>query len=116
MIKIGQLLNIVNESIDDAFLNDNYNLNFYDYLCNYNIKRKDVLEFINSNVGISLVNQIEELECYLNDTNEIFSEAYQWMGKQKAIKLKNYFEKIIEDANRYEQFKRPGRKPKTANK
>lgn len=107
---------ILNAAIDNVFLEDKYHLNFYDHLLSQKIKRKDVISFLNSSLHTSIQNQIEELECYLDDSNAIFKEAYDWIGKNKALLVKNYLIKILDDAKRYEQSKRPGRKPKSANK
>lgn len=107
---------ILNFAIDKAFLEDEYHLNFFDFLLVQKIKRKDVISFFDSSLYLSIEHQIEELECYLNNTNHIFKEAYDWMGEKKASQIKDYLIQILNDAKRYEQSKKPGRKPKSANK
>ena len=82
-----------------------------------NYKRKVVIDFINSNLYRDILNQIEEFNSYLEgEDSSFFKEAYSWMGKPRARKIKNYLNTIIEDAKTYEQSKKPGRKPKTTNK
>ncbi len=116
----ASIYDIVNSAIDIAFTEDKYQLNFYGYLKSENIKRKDILAFIDSSLGRSLVDQVEELDMYLNaeDGERILKEAYGWMGKPRVRKIRNYLNDIIEDAKKYEQSKRPGRKkkPATTNK
>lgn len=114
------IYDIVNNAIDVAFTQEKYELNFLSYLRAENTKRKDVLAFLESNLGQSLIDQIQELDMYLSGGNgeQILKEAYEWMGNQRVKKIKNYLNQIIEDAKDYEQSKKPGRKRKsaTANK
>jgi hypothetical protein len=112
------IYDIVNNAIDIAFTEDKCELNFYAYLKSENASRKDVIAFLESNLGQSLLDQIQELDMYLSGGNgeQILKEAYEWMGNQRSIKIRNYLNQIIEDAKQYEKSKRPGRKPKTSNK
>lgn len=109
------IYDIVNNAIDIAFTQEKYQLNFLSYLKSENAKRKDVLSFLESNLGKALVDQIQELDMYLNGGNgeQILKEAYSWMGKPRVRKIRNYLNQIIEDAKNYEQSKKPGRKRKS---
>jgi hypothetical protein len=118
MASLNDLYHIVNQAIDLAFVSENYNLNFYEYLSGEKVKKEDVNAFINSSVGISINHQIEELELYLlgGSSSTDLKEAYSWMGKPRVRKVKDYLNNILKDAERYERTKRRGRKPKTSNK
>ena len=119
MKSLSDIFDIVNKAIDDAFIHEKYCLNFYDYLQSQKYKRIEIINFISSSLGQSLFDQIEELDVYLNGGEQatFLNEVYDWMGKPRAERVRNYLNKILEDAKRYEQFKKPGRKPKaTANK
>jgi len=114
------IYDIVNNAIDIAFTQEKYQLNFFSYLKSENANRKDILTFLESNLGKALVDQVQELDMYLDGGNgeQILKEAYSWMGKPRVRKIRNYLNQIIEDAKDYEQSKKPGRKRKsrTANK
>lgn len=118
MSSIKQICDIVNQAIDIAFTEQKYNLKFYDYLCDQKYKKIEVTTFINSSLGVAIYHQIEELNIYL-EGGEKFSfvkEAYNWMGKSRARKVRDYLNMILEDAKKYEQPKRRGRKPSNKNK
>ena len=106
------IYDIVNDAIDIAFTQEKYQLNFFLYLKSENAKRKDVLSFIESNLGKALVDQVQELDMYLDGGNgeQILKEAYSWMGTHRVKKIRNYLNQIIEDAKQYEQSRKPGRK------
>lgn len=120
MDKTTEIYNNINYAIDCAFTEENYEFDFYTFLTNHNYKRNQIKEFLSSSLYLALVHQVEELDFYLADSNNlsIFKESYDWMGKTKASKIKIFLTQIIEDAEKYEQSKRPGRKKKvaTANK
>jgi len=109
---------IINQAIDLAFMQEKYQLNFFDYLKGENFKRADIDIFLKSSLKVSLEHQIEELDMYLlgGPTANDLREAYNWMGKPRARKVKEYLERILEDASKYAKFKKPGRKSKTSNK
>jgi hypothetical protein len=118
MAILEDISDIVNKAIDHAFIDEKYQLNFYNYLQGEQCKRSVVLQFINSSLGLALVNQIEEIDLYLEggDKAAFFRESYGWMGKPRARKVRDYLNKILEDADKYERSKRPGRKPGSKNK
>jgi len=118
MTSLEDIFDIVNTAIDTAFTQEKYQLNFYEYLQGENFKKDIIVEFINSSLGAAIIYQIEEIEMYLEggDRAEFVRESYGWMGKPRARKVKEYLEKIMEDANKYEQSKRKGRKPGSKNR
>jgi len=118
-MKLEELYDLINEAIDNAFRDEKYDLDFYTCLQATNCKRNIIKEFIDSNLGVAIKHQIEELHLYIvgGEQYVFIQESYDWMGKHRAQKTKNYLNQIIEDAKRYEKSKRPGRKPKaSANK
>lgn len=118
MASLEDIFDIVNTAIDTAFTQEKYQLNFYEYLQGENFKKDIIVEFINSSLGSAIIYQIEEIEMYLEggDRAAFVRESYGWMGKPRARKVKEYLQKIMEDANKYEQSKRKGRKPGSKNK
>ena len=118
MSSLSEIYDLVNTAIDAAFIKEKYQLNFYDYLESEKIKKEQIQSFISSSLGIAIVHQIEELDLYLDGGSQaaFVRESYGWMGKPRARKMKEYLEKIMNDAKKYEQSKRSGRKRKTTNK
>lgn len=118
MKSLEEIFHIVNTAIDDAFTREKYQLNFFEYLKGENYKRDTVIKFINSNLSVAILNQIEELDIYIEGgpSASLFREAYSWMGKPRARKIREYLNAILEDAKKYEQSKKPGRKPGSKNK
>jgi hypothetical protein len=118
MASLEDIYFIVNSAIDTAFSQEKYQLNFYEYLQGENFKKDQIVSFINSSLGTAIIHQIEELDLYLDggDKAAFVRESYGWMGKPRARKVKEYLEKIMEDAEKYEQSKRTRRKKRTANK
>jgi len=69
-------------------------------------------------LSTAIQDQIQEINLYLDGGNEaaLVREAYSWLGKPRARKIRDYLSQIIEDAEKYEQSKRRGRKPGSKNK
>ena len=118
MASLEDIFDIVNSAIDTAFTQEKYQLNFYEYLQGENFKKDDIVKFIDSSLGVAIIYQIEEIEMYLEggDRASFVRESYSWMGKPRARKVKEYLEKIMGDAKKYEQSKRRGRKPGSKNR
>jgi len=118
MATIDSLYYTVNGAIDYAFEREKYTFNFFEYLKNENFKKNDIEVFLKSPLGVAINHQIEEIELYLSGGEEanLVRESYSWMGKARARRVKEYLEKIMEDAKNYERSKRRGRKPSTTPK
>jgi hypothetical protein len=118
MVFLEDIYDIINNAIELAFFNEKYQLDFYAYLKSQNFKRETITEFLGSNLCKALQDQIQEIDMYLDggDSAALLKEAYSWMGKSRARKVKDYLNTIVEDAKKYEQSKRRGRKPGSKNK
>ena len=104
-----EVFGIVEKAIDIAFLEQKYPLNFYAYLLGRKTKRKEVKEFIDSHTTSSIKHQIEELNLYIKG-NKTMKEAYGYLSKPTARKIKTYLEKIVSDADKYYEDRRHGRR------
>ena len=113
-----EIYNIVNTAIDSAVTTEKYQLNFYSFLKGENIKRHEIKSFLDSSLVSQMRDEISHLDLYLDGGPDVadLREVYGWMGKPRARKYKEYLMKIIEDAEKYETEKRPGRKPGSKNK
>lgn len=95
--------------INDAFYSGDHSKKIYDQLKDLSIKRADVIDFLSSTSFECILCQINEIDMYLNGAQNL-SEAYEWMGKDKANSFKQYLESIILDVKQYEIDRKPGRK------
>ncbi len=105
----------VEKAIDLAF-EGKFVLNFYDYLKTKSAKRCDVESFIESTTANNISNLIMDLDEYLeggqDNNHRQLREAYGYISKPQARKIRNYLHSILEDAWRYSHDKRPGRRKK----
>jgi hypothetical protein len=108
-----EMYSIVEETIDYAFKGKQM-LNMYQYLKSNKATKKDVQEFIDSDVSREIQLLIMDLEQYLeggnDDQHKQLREGYGHLGKPEARKIKDYLLSLLQDAWRYEQEKKPGRK------
>lgn len=106
----------VERSIDYAF-EGKFVLKLYDYLKINNTKRIDVENFIHSSTASEINLLIVDLEDYLeggqDSDHKQLREGYGHISKPKARKIKEYLRGILDDALRYKNDKRPGRRKNT---
>ena len=105
----------VEQAIDYAF-NGKFVLKFYDYLKIRGTKKVEAEEFIESSTALNIKNLIGDLNYYLeggsDDAHKQLREAYGYISKPQARKIRDYLNAILEDAKRYGYDKRPGRRRK----
>jgi len=111
----SELYDIVEHTIDFAF-KGKFMLNMYAYLKSVKATKRDVQEFIDSSASKEINLLILDLDDYLeggnDDAHKQLREGYGHLGKPEARKIRNYLYGILQDAWKYEQEKRPGRKRK----
>ena len=117
--ELYQMYDVVEHTIDYAF-KGKFMLNMYEYLKSIKATKRDVEEFINSPTALEINTLILDLEDYMEGGNdsehEQLREAYGHLGKPEARKIRNYLYEILQDAWKYEQEKKPGRKRKRPSK
>lgn len=105
----------VEKAIDLAF-NGQFVLKFYDYLKVRGAKKVDIEEFIESHTAGEITNLITDLDEYLIGGDDSFHkqlrEGYGFIPKPQARKIRNYLYSILEDARKYNNDKRRGRRKK----
>ena len=111
-----EIYSLVNGAIDLAVTDQQYKLNIYDFAKSEKMKRRDMVSFLKSSLVSQMRDEAKHLDMYLNDGPADLTECYGWMGKPRATKYRDYLYKMIEDAERYEKERRPGRKPGSKNK
>lgn len=111
------LYDTVEHTIDYAF-NGKFMLNMYEYLKGIKATKKDAEEFLNSVTAKEINLLIKDLDEYLeggsDEMHKQLREGYGHLGKPEARKIRNYLSGILEDALKYGQEKKPGRKKKTS--
>ena len=114
------LFDLIEHVIDDVFLNSIYTFDMYRFLRSNQIKRPVVDEFVDSITAKNIQVSIDELNLYLeggsdSDHRQI-REAYGHLGKPTARKIRDYLNRILTDAWKYQNDKRPGRRKGSKNR
>ncbi len=103
----------VERAIDLAF-DGHFVLKFYDYLKVKGILGKEIAEFVKSKTAKNISNLVLDLDEYLeggaDEIHKQLREGYGHIPKPQARKIRNYLHGILEDAEKYNHDKRPGRK------
>lgn len=112
---ILEIYDDVERAIDLAF-DGHFVLKFYDYLKIRKTPKKEIQEFINSKTAKNITQIVIDLEEYLKGGDDYehkqLREGYGYLSKPQARKVKNYLYAIVEDAQKYNYEKRPGRRKK----
>tara|TARA_B100000609_G_scaffold183156_1_gene165269 strand:+ start:1082 stop:1462 length:381 start_codon:yes stop_codon:yes gene_type:complete len=114
------LFDLIEHVIDDVFLNSIYTFDMYRFLRSNQVKRPVVDEFVDSITAKNIQVSIDELNLYLeggsdSDHRQI-REAYGHLGKPTARKIRDYLNRILTDAWKYQNDKRPGRRKGSKNR
>tara|TARA_X000001036_G_scaffold266692_1_gene247634 strand:- start:178 stop:537 length:360 start_codon:yes stop_codon:yes gene_type:complete len=109
------IYDMIEHAIDYAF-DGRMNLKFYDYLKTTKIKKHEIDAFIESTTAAELSDLTLELEEYLkggaDSEHKQLREGYGHIPKPQARKIKTYLYGILEDARRYSNDRKPGRRRK----
>ena len=106
---------LVEHAIEYAF-EGKMTLKFYEFLKYRKTTKAEVDAFLHSSTGKELADEVLELQEYIKggrDSNhQQLREAYHHIPKPKARKIMKYLGGILEDAVRYSNDRRPGRRKK----
>ena len=109
------IYDLVEHAIDHAF-DGNMNLKFYDYLKASKVKKYEIDTFISSPTTSEIDNLIIDLDEYIeggsDNMHKQLREGYGHIPKPQARKIRNYLKSFLEDATRYSNDRRPGRRKK----
>tara|TARA_B100000530_G_C15725888_1_gene395813 strand:- start:274 stop:633 length:360 start_codon:yes stop_codon:yes gene_type:complete len=109
------IYDLIEHAIDNAF-EGNMNLKFYEYLKDNKTKKHEVDTFIESTITLEISNLVGDLSEYIEGGNDNMHkqlrEGYGFIPKPQARKIKNYLQNILDDAMRYSNDRRPGRRKK----
>ena len=114
MDNIWELETIVEQAVDYAFNRGKFMLDMYDLLKSNKATKRDVEVFLESQTAKNITLTIYDLEDYLeggsDEEHKQLREAYGYLGKPEARKIKNFLEGILQGAWKYGQERKPGRR------
>ena len=106
---------MIEHAIEYAF-EGKMQLKFYEFLKYRKTTKAEIDSFLHSSTAKELANEVLELKEYIKggrDSNhQQLREAYGHIPKPQARKIMTYLGKILEDAVRYSNDRRPGRRKK----
>ena len=114
------LFDIVEQVLDNVFVSKVYTFDMYRYLRSNEVKRPVVDEFVDSVTAKNIQTTVDELNLYLeggsDSDHKQIREAYNYLGKPTARKIRDYLNKILTDTWKYQNDKRPGRRKGSKNR
>lgn len=117
--KLVDIYDIIEGAIDEAIVRQKFNLNLYDYLKQNKFTKDELDEILNSSsvstIKDTSVDLAEYIEGGSDDIHKQLREAYGYLSKPLARKIKNYIDGIVDDVVRYKNTKgkRIRKKPKS---
>ena len=110
---------MIEHAIEYAF-EGKMQLKFYEFLKYRKTTKAEVDSFLNSSTAKELADEILELNEYVkggkDGEHKQLREAYHHIPKPQARKISNYLYSILDDARRYSDDRRPGRRRKKESK
>ena len=107
---------MIEHAIDYAFFKGRMQLKFYEFLKYRKTTKAEVDSFIESSTAAELSQIVLQLEEYIkggkDSDHKQLREAYGHIPKPQARKIRNYLASLLEDAVRYSNDKKRGRKKK----
>ena len=106
---------LIEHAIEYAF-DGKMQLKFYEFLKYRKTTKAEVDAFLHSSTAKELANEVVELREYIkggrDSEHQQLREAYHHIPKPQARKIMIYLGNILEDAVRYSNDRRPGRRSK----
>ena len=104
---------VLEEALELAF-QGKFVVRLYDYFQSRGVTKAEADQFLRSSTAKELADEVNELDEYIkggkDNQHQQLREAYHHIPKPQARKIRNYLACILEDAIRYSNDKRRGRK------
>jgi len=104
---------VLEEALELAF-QGKFVVRLYDYFQSRGVTKVEADQFLNSSTAKELADEVNELDEYIkggkDNQHQQLREAYHHIPKPQARKIRDYLACILEDAVRYSDDKRRGRK------
>ena len=108
---------MIEHAIELAFVGK-MQLKFYEFLKYRKTTKAEVDAFLQSSTAKELSDEVVELKYYIkggkDNLHQQLREAYGLISKPEARKIMNYLGGILEDAVRYSNDRKPGRRKKVS--
>ena len=108
---------MIEHAIELAF-DGKMQLKFYEFLKYRKTTKAEVDAFLQSSTAKELSDEVVELKEYIkggkDNLHQQLREAYGHISKPQARKIMNYLGGILEDAVRYSNDRKPGRRKKVS--
>jgi len=105
MEKEDVLIDIVEKVVDDAMFAHKHTFKMYDYLVENNLTKRDMIDFIESGTAQNIKCTLEDLDLLIEGGHPEMREAYPNWTRSEARKIREYLNKILNDAENYKQTK-----------
>ena len=115
---VDDVLELVEKAVDEVFKRDIYLLKMYDVLKNNKSTQKEAIEYLASSTFYNVTLTIDDLVHYitLGKKDKTYGEAYGYLSKPQARKIRDYLQQIVTDTEQYVEDRKPGRKKGSKNK
>ena len=104
---------VLEEALELAF-QGKFVVRLYDYFQSRGVTKAEADQFLRSSTAKDLADEVNELDEYIkggkDNQHQQLREAYHHIPKPQARKIRDYLACILEDAVRYSDDKRRGRK------
>ena len=104
---------VLEEALELAF-QGKFVVRLYDYLQSRGVTKAEADQFLRSSTAKEYADEVNELDEYIkggkDNQHQQLREAYHHIPKPQARKIRDYLACILEDAVRYSDDKRRGRK------
>jgi hypothetical protein len=95
----------IERAIDYAFLENKFTINTFAYLKVKNLRRVDAQAILRSSTVKHIQETIKDLDLYLQggqeDNTVYVRQAYGYLSKPEARKIRNYLDEVIEGVKKF---------------
>ena len=106
---------VLEEALELAF-QGKFVVRLYDYFQSRGVTKAEADQFLNSSTAKELADEVNELDEYIkggkDNQHQQLREAYHHIPKPQARKIRDYLASILEDAVRYRNDRKRGRRKK----
>tara|TARA_R100000781_G_scaffold113018_1_gene80841 strand:+ start:562 stop:921 length:360 start_codon:yes stop_codon:yes gene_type:complete len=111
----GEVYYVLEEALELAF-KGKFVIRLYDYFNVRGVTKAEADQFLRSSTAKELADEVIELNEYIKGGNDSshkqIREAYHHIPKPQARKIRDYLASILEDAVRYRNDRKRGRRKK----
>lgn len=107
--KLSDIYDIIEGAVDEAIIRQKFNLNLFNYLKDNKFTKDELEEILSSSSVKTIKDTSSDLAEYIeggsDEMHKQLREAYGYISKPLARKIKNYLDTIVFDINEYKNEK-----------